>query len=93
MAKDSEPTGKKEVVEPQFLQIYESLPSPQNNKQFTELLTWLDKDRDRVFTHAKFIEICKRVFILLFIGVLLYFADARLESFKWLLKLLSPFLK
>ena len=96
MSKESDFADKKQIVESQFLQIYESLPVPQNNKQFTELLEWISKDRDKVFAHAKFSEISRRTSSFLMLtagGIILYLASDRLESIKWFLKLLTPFIK
>lgn len=79
-----------------LLQVYGSLPPPQTNKQFSELLDWLDKDRERVFTYARFSDVVKYGFrgtMVLATVIMIFAASERAESIKWFLKLLSPFIK
>lgn len=86
----------KDPINSSFLQVYQSLPPPQNHKQFSELLAWLDKDRDRVFTHAKFSDVSKYIYrgLMSLVAFILVFATSeRTEAIKWILKLLSPFIK
>jgi hypothetical protein len=96
MTKEIEPAGKKEVVEPHILQVYETLPPPQNNEQYSEYLAWLDRDRERVFTYAKSSDTNRYIFksLVLIAGMIMMLAASeRVEAIKWFLKLLSPFLK